>query len=37
MPVEECDDSFRVPSEMIVAIPESLCGVFDPEQFLVLA
>ena len=37
MLVEERDDTFRIPTEVVVAIPEAFGGVLDPEQFLVLA
>ena len=35
--VEEGDDSFRMPSEVIVSVLEAPRGTLDPEQFLFLA
>jgi hypothetical protein len=34
MLVEEGDDFFRMPFEVIVTVPEALLGVLDPQQFL---
>ena len=35
--VEKRDDSLRIPTEVVVAIPEAFGGILDPEQFIVLA
>jgi hypothetical protein len=37
MPVEEGDDFFRMPSEVIVPVLEAPRGALDPEQFLFVA
>src|SRR5262245_21005292 len=37
VPVEEGDDLFRMPSEVVVSVLEASRGALDPEQFLVFA